>query len=162
MVYMQESEQVASVIAACTVASGDGVERSCGYFVQLLPEAERGLLMVMTERLASFPPLAKLLENEALTAQDLLSELLYGMPFTTTAEAPVRFGCSCSQERLLSSLGTLPRSDIDEMIQENQPLEIKCDGCGKQYVVTPAELCTLVTPEAGGDLFGKGGTPGEA
>ncbi|MFO0588541.1 MAG: Hsp33 family molecular chaperone HslO [Polyangiaceae bacterium] len=157
MAYMQESEQVASVIASCTVAAGDGVARSCGYFVQLLPEAERGLLMVMTERLASFPPLSQLLEKEAMTAEELLGELLFGMPFTVTAETEVRFGCNCSQERLLASLATLPKTDIGEMIQDNQPLEIKCDGCGKQYVVTPAELLAVVAPGAAGGLFGDFG-----
>lgn len=160
MAYMQESEQVASVIAACTVLEGDGVARSCGYFVQLLPEAERGLLMVMTERLASFPPLEEMLREPTLTAESLVAELFYGMPFTTTSTTPVRFGCNCSKERLLSSLGTLPRGEIADMIQQNEPLDIRCDGCGKEYVVTVAELVTLMP--AGGGLFGGQGTTGRA
>ena len=161
MAYMQDSEQVASVIAACTTMDGDGVARSCGYFVQLLPEAARGLLMVMTERLASFPPLDELLANEALTAEGLLEELLHGMPFTITSGSPVRFGCNCSQERLLTSLATLPRAEIDDMIQANEPLEIRCDGCGKEYVVTPAQLLVFVSADQGG-LFGGDGSPGSA
>ena len=160
MAYMQESEQVASVIAACTVLEGDGVARSCGYFVQLLPEAERGLLMVMTERLASFPPLEEMLREPTLTAESLVAELFYGMPFTTTSTTPVRFGCNCSKERLLSSLGTLPQGEIADMIQQNEPLDIRCDGCGKEYVVTVAELVTLMP--AGGGLFGGQGTTGRA
>lgn len=160
MAYMQESEQVASVIAACTVLEGDGVARSCGYFVQLLPEAERGLLMVMTERLASFPPLEEMLREPTLTAESLVAELFYGMPFTTTSTTPVRFGCNCSKERLLSSLGTLPQGEIADMIQQNEPLDIRCDGCGKEYVVTVAELVTLLP--AGAGLFGGHGTTGRA
>jgi len=162
MAYMQESEQVASVIASCTVMGADGVERSCGYFVQLLPEAERGLLMVMTERLASFPSLETLLRSDTLTASGLLGELLYGMPFGVTSESEVRFGCHCSQERLLSSLRTLPQSELSDMIRENKPLEIRCDGCGKEYLVTPRELLTLVVPAARGGLFGGDGTRGSA
>jgi molecular chaperone Hsp33 len=158
MAYMQESEQVASVIAACTAMDGDGVARSCGYFVQLLPEAERGLLMVMTERLASFPPLEEWLAKSDFTVEGLLDELLYGMPYTVTSDTPIRFGCHCSQERLLRSLATLPQSDIDEMIRDDRPLEIRCDGCGKQYVVMPAELLTLTSPR----LFGGDGTRGSA
>ncbi len=161
MAYMQDSEQVASVIAACTLMEGDSL-RSGGYFVQLLPEAERGLLMVMTERLASFPPLETLLANEGLTARELLEEILFGMPFAVTAETAVRFGCNCSLERLLGSLATLPKSEIAEMIEDGKPLEIKCDGCGKQYVVTPAELLPMLAPASGGGLFGGEGTRGSA
>jgi molecular chaperone Hsp33 len=162
MAYMQDSEQVASVIAACTLpGGGDGVGRSCGYFVQLLPEADRGLLMVMTERLASFPPLHELLGADGLTAQSLLGELLHGVPFSVVSESQVRFGCNCSQERLIGTLGTLPREEIADMIRENQPLEIQCDGCRKQYIVTPAELLAALAPAARG-LFGGEGTRGSA
>jgi molecular chaperone Hsp33 len=162
MAYMQESEQVESVIAVCTVRSGDGVTRSAGYFVQLLPEAERGLLMVMTERLAAFPSLETMLATDTLTAQGLAGELLYGMPFAMLSESEVRFGCHCSQERLLSSLRTLPQSELADMIRDNKPLEIRCDGCGREYVVTPAELLTLVAPTSRGGLFGGDGTRGSA
>lgn len=160
MAYMAESEQVASVIASCTVLEGEDVTRSCGYFVQLLPEAERGLLMVMTERLAAFPPLAEMLREPALTAEALVGELLYGMPFTVTSTTPVRFGCHCSQERLLASLGTLPQHEIADMIRQNEPLDIRCDGCGKEYILTTAELLTLIP--SGGGLFGGDGSAGRA
>lgn len=162
MAYMAESEQVASVITSCSVLDGETVTRSGGYFVQLLPEAERGLLMVMTERLASFPSLETLLANEAMTAEELLGEILYGMPFAVTSESTVRFGCNCSQERLLGSLATLPKTDLAEMIADDKPLEIKCDGCGKQYVVTPAELVPLMAAGEGEGLFGGDGTHGDA
>ena len=161
MAYMAGSEQVASVIATCTTMDGEHPARSCGYFVQLLPEADRGLLMVMTERLASFPPLEALLGSETLTAESLLAELLYGMPFTITSDSPVRFGCNCSQERLMASLASLPKTEVADMIQSNEPLEIRCDGCGKEYVVTPGELLAHVAPEASG-LFGGQGSRGSA
>lgn len=160
MAYMQESEQVASVIAATTVLDGAGVARSCGYFVQLLPEAERGLLMVMTERLAAFPPLETMLREGAPTAEGLVEELLYGMPSTVVSTTPVRFGCHCSKERLLASLGTLPRAEIADMIQQGEALDIRCDGCGKEYVVTPGELVALLP--SGSGLFGGGGEKGSA
>lgn len=160
MAYMAESEQVACVIAASTLMDGGATGRSGGYFVQLLPEADRGLLMVMTERLASFPSLESLLGDDATTAEGLVGELLFGMPFEIVSTSSVRFGCHCSKERLLASLGTLPRGEIVSMIRDNQPLDIRCDGCAREYVVTPAELATVLPP--GSDLFGGGGQAGDA
>lgn len=161
MAYMQESEQVASVISACTQVKGDTIARSGGYFVQLLPEADRGLLMVMTERLASFPSLDSLLGSDDVTAHSLLGELLYGMPFTVLSDTSVRFGCHCSKERLLGSLVTLPSAEIADMVRENQPLYIRCDGCNKEYIITIEELMTLGGSAAAG-LFGGEGTRGKA
>src|SRR5262249_55985595 len=54
MTYMAESEQVVSTIAVAAVLDGDEVATAGGYLVQLLPEVERGPLMVMTERLTGF------------------------------------------------------------------------------------------------------------
>ena len=144
MAYMQESEQITSVIAACTAREGDRIGRSCGYIVQLLPEAERGLLMVMTERLAAFPAPRDAPDLGHPHGRGPPRELLFGMPFTVVSESQLRFSCNCSQERFLSSLATLPESELADMIRQNEPLEIRCHGCGKEYVITPAELLTLV------------------
>src|SRR5688572_20070456 len=51
MVYMQESEQVVSVIAVGVLADERGATRAGGYIVQLLPEVDRAQHMIMTERL---------------------------------------------------------------------------------------------------------------
>ncbi len=58
----------------------------------------------------------------------------------------------------MASLASLPKTEVADMIQANEPLEIRCDGCGKEYVVTPAELLVFVTADQGG-LFGGDGTP---
>ena len=61
MTYMQESEQVKSVIDVACIVDGDRVVAAGGYIVQLLPELSESQLAIMTERLADFPPMAKLL-----------------------------------------------------------------------------------------------------
>src|SRR5664279_373446 len=54
MAYMQTSEQVVSMLAVGTLFDGDRVVSAGGYMVQLLPEAARGPIMIMTERLRDF------------------------------------------------------------------------------------------------------------
>ncbi|APR75481.1 Chaperonin (heat shock protein 33) [Minicystis rosea] len=146
MAYMQDSEQVVSTIAVSTVVGESGVIAAGGYMVQLLPEIERGPLMIMTERLDALPNLGEVLQKSDLTPDELLGELLYGMPFTRLEESRLDFGCGCSQVRLVSSLATLPRSDIEELVRDGEVLEINCDYCGKEYRIAPAQLQTLLTP----------------
>jgi molecular chaperone Hsp33 len=144
MAYMQDSEQVFSTIAVATVLDGDRVVAAGGYIVQLLPEVERGPLMVMTERLADFGDLEQVLKSGA-SPDTLLSELLYGMPFTRLEESSLSFACHCSHLRVVSTLATLPRGDIEDLLRSGEVLEIRCDYCGKDYQVAPGQLRSLLT-----------------
>ena len=146
---MQESEQVVSTIAVAAARSTRATTRrpvAGGYLVQLLPEVERGPLMVMTERLADFQSLDEVLRATRGDPDALLAELLYGMPFARLEESRLGFGCQCSQLRVVASLATLPRSDIEELVRDGEVLEIRCDYCGKEYGVPPAQLRSLLTP----------------
>jgi molecular chaperone Hsp33 len=145
MAYMQESEQVVSMIAVATLLGPDGVGTSGGYLVQLLPEVERGPLMVMTERLKDFERLDSVLAAENASADALLDELLHGMPFSRLDDSPLSFSCRCSDLRVMSTLASLPRNDIEEMVNEGKILDIRCDYCGKEYQVSPTQLRSLLT-----------------
>jgi molecular chaperone Hsp33 len=146
MAYMQDSEQVVSTIDVATVMDGDEIVLAGGYIVQLLPEVERGPLMVMAERLADFESLEALLRESEGSPEHLVEEILYGMPFTRLEESKLRFGCHCNQVRVLGSLATLPKHDIEELIADNEVLEISCDYCGKDYPIAPGLLRSLLTP----------------
>lgn len=144
MAYMQESEQVVTMVSVATLLDERGVGRSGGYLVQLLPEVERGPLMVMTERLRDFERLDEVLAQEDATADRLLDELLHGMPFARLTESPLSFGCGCSQVRVIAALATLPQGDIEEMVTDGQVLDICCDYCGTSYQVDPEALRALL------------------
>ena len=145
MSYMQSSEQVVSVVSVGAQVDDQGdVVAAGGYIVQLLPEVGEGPLMVMTERLHDFPPMSRLLAQGAADPRGLLSELLYGMAYTDLAESDVRFGCNCSEERVLSGLATLPRSDVKDLYARHEVLEIACDFCRREYRIRPEQLRGLL------------------
>jgi molecular chaperone Hsp33 len=146
MAYMQESEQVVTVIAVgCHLAGGEVVAAG-GYMVQLLPEVAEGPLMVMTERLKNFEDIVPLLARGAAAPEALLAETLYGMPYTKVGERTVHFGCRCSPERLAGSLASLPRSDIESLMEGGKTLDIECDYCRKNYQFTIDQLRGLLEP----------------
>lgn len=146
MAYMQESEQVVTVMAVgCHLAVGEVVAAG-GYMVQLLPEVEEGPLMVMTERLKDFEDIVPLLARGAASPEALLAETLYGMPYTKVGDRTVAFGCRCSPERLAGSLASLPRADIESLMEGGKTLEIQCDYCRKNYEFTMDQLRSLIEP----------------
>lgn len=146
MAYMQASEQVATMIAVgCHMAAGEVVAAG-GYMVQLLPELEEGPLMVMTERLKDFEDIVPMLARGGVSPSVLLAEVLYGMPYTQVGDRPVSFGCYCSPERLMGSLASLPRADIESLMEGGRTLDIECDYCRKNYKFTIDQLRSLLAP----------------
>jgi molecular chaperone Hsp33 len=144
MVYLQESEQVVSMLAVACVLGDDHVVAAGGYLVQLLPDVGRGPLAIMTERLRDFEDVGPILANLDAAASPLMDELLYGMAFTRLEESPLAWRCRCSAERVLATLATLPRSDLVTLSAEAEPLELSCDFCRTAYAVNPAELRALL------------------
>lgn len=146
MVYMQESEQVVSVIAVGALVGDQGVSGAGGYIVQLLPEVDRGQHMIMTERLQALEPIGTLIGRDGFSSRSLLDELLHGMPFTVTGDSALRFDCACSETQVLATLSSLGPGDIAELVQGGEVLEIRCDYCGKEYQVHPERLRGLLAP----------------
>jgi molecular chaperone Hsp33 len=146
MAYMQESEQTVTVVSVGCYMTNNEVVAAGGFMVQLLPEVAEGPLMVMTERLKDFEDIVPLLARGAASPEALLRETLYGMPYTKVGDRTVRFGCNCSPERLAVSLASLPRADIESLMEGGKTLEIECDYCHKNYEFTQAQLKALLEP----------------
>jgi len=144
MEYMQTSEQVVSMLAMGTLLDEDRVSAAGGYLVQLLPEAPRGPLMVMTERLKDFESIDAQLRDEHFTPAGLLEELLYGMPYTRLEESRVGFECWCNELRVVSAIATLPRQDIEHLLSAGEVLEIACEYCKREFRIPPARLQGLL------------------
>jgi molecular chaperone Hsp33 len=144
MSYLQSSEQVASMLSVACVLDGDRVVAAGGYLVQLLPEVGRGPLAIMAERLSEFREIGPLLARTDAALSPLLEELLYGMPFTRLTEHPLSWKCRCSTVRVMSSLATLSRPELSELIEGESNIELSCDFCGQTYNVSPAQLMGLL------------------
>lgn len=146
MGYFQTSEQITSVARVGCVFEGGELVAAGGYLVQLLPEVSRAPLAVMTERLdADFSDIPSVVRGIQKDPDEMLSEILWQMPFEKTQETQLRFGCHCSSVRVLSSLATLPRSDIEDLMSSEESLHITCDYCGQVYEIPPSALAGLLS-----------------
>ena len=144
MAYMQTSEQVVSMISVgCQIKDGE-VTAAGGYIVQLLPELSDPELAIMTERLKDFRTIDALLDGVAETPERLTGEILYGMDYSILEQSEIRFGCSCSELRVLTSLATLGRADLEELIEDGEVIEVSCDYCGQEYHLSPEQLRGLI------------------
>lgn len=145
MAYMQESEQITTMIVVETrFDSNEQVLASGGYLVQLLPEVDRAPLAIMTERLEDFRSISKFLDAPDFSPKLLTDELLWGMPYTELETSSFRYGCWCSRSSMMGALASLNRGEVQSMVDDGEVLEISCDYCHREYRVTPAELHGLL------------------
>ncbi len=146
MRYMQLSEQVVSMISMGSVLEGDR-PASGGFVVQLLPEAREAdaAMETMTRRLEDFVEIQQRLQANDASPSRLIEQLLEGMPFTWLQSSEIRFGCQCSDLRVVTALSMLDRSDIQEMVDEGEPLSMNCDYCGAAYTVELSQLRGLLS-----------------
>ena len=98
----------------------------------------------MTERLDKFEAIDTMLADAKANPQHVLDSLLEGFPYSQVGRDDLRFGCSCSSERVLASLSTISPADLNEMIEANEILEVGCDYCGAQYKIAPDLLRGLL------------------
>ena len=146
MRYMQLSEQIVSMVSLGSTTEGP-TPAAGGYLVQLLPEAAEAeaAMETMTKRLESFVDIRDRLQASNGSPARLIEQIFEGMPFTWLHESEVRFGCQCSELRVMTALSLLDRSEIQDLVAEGEPLSIGCDYCGASYTVEIAQLQGLLS-----------------
>ncbi|HEU4411868.1 MAG TPA: Hsp33 family molecular chaperone HslO [Polyangiaceae bacterium] len=144
MAYMQQSEQIVSVVDVGTVLRGDDLLAAGGFIVQLLPEARGSAIERMADRLEGVRATTGLFAGDR-GLLDLVGDLL-GQPVIGLDERPLAFACRCDELRLMAALATLPREDLEALVNEQNVIETSCDFCGKEFRLAPEKLRGLLSP----------------
>jgi molecular chaperone Hsp33 len=134
MRYLHQSEQILAMTAVVALPGPGGVRVAGGYVVQLLPEATRETIDMMTDHVGMLEPLSSLLEGRAPSADALIATLMGELEYAELAASDLHFGCTCSDTRVMSSILTLPDDEVEAMLG-GDPLEVRCDACGKTYTI---------------------------
>lgn len=131
--YFAASEQVPSSVGLGVLMEKDNtVKQAGGFIVQLMPFAEDAVIDRLEENLNGIQSVTALLE-QGNTPQQILEKLLAGLDVEFTDTMPVRFQCNCSRERVEKALISLGAAQLQELIDEGEEIEVKCDFCNKKY-----------------------------
>lgn len=81
-----------------------------------------------------------------LPASTLLQRLFHEDGVELLGERPLRFGCSCSRERVEAMLHSLGREEADAAVAAAGGVaQVRCEFCGERYEFSPDEIETLFT-----------------
>jgi molecular chaperone Hsp33 len=53
---------------------------------------------------------------------------------------PTRFYCNCSKEKVEKAIISIGKKDIQEMIDDGEPIEVNCHFCNTHYNYSVEEL----------------------
>ncbi|ESA59711.1 Hsp33 family molecular chaperone HslO [Streptococcus pyogenes] len=146
--YLTESEQTPSAIGLNVLLDeNDKVKGAGGFMVQVLPGASEEEIARYEKRLQEMPAISHLLASK--NHVDALLEAIYGdEPYKRLSEEPLSFQCDCSRERFEAALITLPKADLQAMIDEDKGAEIVCQFCGTKYQFNESDLEALINDKA--------------
>ncbi|HEQ9959881.1 Hsp33 family molecular chaperone HslO [Streptococcus pyogenes] len=146
--YLTESEQTPSAIGLNVLLDeNDKVKVAGGFMVQVLPGASEKEIARYEKRLQEMPAISHLLASK--NHVDALLEAIYGdEPYKRLSEEPLSFQCDCSRERFEAALMTLPKADLQAMIDEDKGAEIVCQFCGTKYQFNESDLEAIINDKA--------------
>ena len=138
--YFTASEQVPSAVGLGVLMERNNTVRQAGGFIlQLMPDTPEEVIAALEKKLADLPQVTSLME-QGLGPEEILTELVGDLGFEITERLPVRFFCNCSEERIAAALATLKDSDLQEMIDDGETIEVKCHFCNSAYHFTVEQL----------------------
>lgn len=147
--YLSSSEQMPSATALGVFVNSDGtVGAAGGFLVQILNGAASDLAGLIERNVAALPHVTSLIRSGE-GPREILAAVLRGLELRVIGDESVRFGCSCTRERVLGAILLLGKDEIGDMIRTEGRAEVRCEFCAEQYVVDRGELEVLVQDALG-------------
>ena len=131
--YFAASEQIPSSVGLGVLMNKDNTVREAGGFIiQLMPFTPDEVITGLERRLEAIPPVSELLDK-GYGPEEILSYVLSDFHPEITDRQSVEFFCDCSEERVERVLYNIGREELEDMIREGEPIEIKCHFCNSAY-----------------------------
>ena len=142
--YFVQSEQAPTACALGVLVDTDqSVRAAGGYLLQLLPGAPDAVIDTLEAGIQKAGAVTALLD-QGMGAQALLETVMAGMDLEILETTPVAYRCYCSRERVESTLISLGRKELGEIVDEGKPIDISCQFCDTIYTFTPQEIAEIL------------------
>ncbi len=131
--YFATSEQTPSAVGLGVLVDKDcSVKQAGGFILQLMPFTSDEVIEKLENRIAEMDSVTNMLER-GLSAEGILEEILGDFGLEITDKLDTQFYCDCSKERVSRALSTINKKDLDDIINDGESIEVKCQFCNKAY-----------------------------
>lgn len=138
--YFATSEQVPSVVALGVLMNKENtVKRAGGFIIQLMPFAEDDVIDRLEKKVNEIHSITAMLDQE-MTPELILEHILGDFGLEILDRLPTGFECNCNKKRIEKAIISIGKRDIQEMIDDNEPIEVNCHFCNQHYHFSVEEL----------------------
>lgn len=142
--YFATSEQVPSVVALGVLMNKENtVRRAGGFILQLMPFAEDSIIDKLEKKIGEITSITSMLDQD-MTPEMILEYILGDFGLEIMDQIPTSFECNCTKKRVEKAIISIGAKDINEMIDDNEPIEVNCHFCNKHYHFSVEELKDIV------------------
>ncbi len=142
--YFSQSEQLPTQLWL----SADG-QRAAGLLLQRLPDESQNQDEDAWERTVQLAKTLKTYELLGLEQRELLHRLYHEETVRVFEPKALRFGCTCSRERIAEALLTLGGDELRNVLAEQGEIETQCHFCHTHYRFGESEVEALLHEQGG-------------
>lgn len=138
--YFATSEQVPSSVGLGVLMEHDNtVKQAGGFIIQLMPFTDDAVIDALEKKLSEVTSVTAMLDAGD-TPEKILDKLLGDFGVQITDKVPANFYCNCTKHRVEKAIISIGRKDIQEMIDDEKPIEVNCHFCNTNYEFSVEEL----------------------
>lgn len=139
--YFATSEQVGTSVGAGVLFDKNTgqVAHAGGFIVQITPDTPEDVIVRLENNLSKVTSVTDFLKISS-SVDELVETIFNGFEFEVADEYEVEFYCDCCEDKVISKLKTLPKTQIEEIFNETDSIEVKCEMCGAKYSLKKNQL----------------------
>ena len=142
--YFAQSEQTPTACALGVLIDTDqSVRAAGGYLVQLLPGAPDDVIDRLEAGVQAAGAATAMLDG-GLDAAGMLQKVLSGFEVEILETQPVEYRCYCTRRRVESTLISLGRDELRQVVRSGETLHVDCQFCDHVYDFTPQDVAALL------------------
>ena len=131
--YFATSEQTPSAVGLGVLVDKDGsVKQAGGFILQLMPFTSDEVIEKLENCIAKMDTVTNMLER-GLSPEGILEEILGDLGLEIMDTMDTQFYCDCSKDKVARALSTINKKDLDDIINDGENIEVKCQFCNKAY-----------------------------
>jgi molecular chaperone Hsp33 len=145
--YLATSEQTPSALIVGVFVGAAGVKAAGGLLIQVLPKAatDAALVELLESRLQAVQGFTPMLQA-GQTLPQMMENILGDLGLEIFPEVQIlKYHCGCSFDRMKSALQMLGRSELEDMLVQDQGAEVTCEFCSNVYQLDEQQLAALIT-----------------
>ena len=142
--YFAQSEQTPTACALGVLIDTDqSVRAAGGYLVQLLPGAPDDVIDRLEAGVQAAGAATAMLDG-GLDAAGMLQKVLSGFEVEILETQPIEYRCYCTRRRVESTLISLGKDELEQVVRDAETLHVDCQFCDHVYDFTPQDVAALL------------------